>query len=123
MVVGYPITYGDDLTQEEANKNLKEVRFGALLVLSLYLVLKQAAYAADGKPSPPGTSPSPDPSQIEIYPYNHTHTHSLSKKQKFFENFLTLFYTTSLTITKVNFWIGVFGGLIIIAVIQTVTQD
>jgi hypothetical protein len=34
MVVGYPITYGDDLTQEEAHKNFKEVQFGALLVLS-----------------------------------------------------------------------------------------
>jgi hypothetical protein len=83
MVVGYPITYGDDLTQEQANKNFKEVRFGALLVLSFYLVLKQTAHAADGKPSPPGTSPSPDPSQIEIYPV-YPYNNSLSKKQKFF---------------------------------------
>jgi hypothetical protein len=62
MVVGYPITDGDDLTQEEVNKNLKEfakdVTVGTLLAISLYLVLKQAAYAADGKPSSPGPSPS-----------------------------------------------------------------
>jgi hypothetical protein len=84
--------------------------------------MKQTAHAADGKPSPPGTSPSPDPSQIEIYPV-YQYNNSVSKKQKFFGNFLTLLYSTGLTITKVNFWIGVFGGLIIIAVIQTVKQD
>jgi hypothetical protein len=81
--------------------------------------MKQTAHAADGKPSPSGTSPSPAPSQIEIYPV-YPYNNSVSQKQKFFRNFLTLLYGSSITLTKVNFWIGIFSGLIIIAVIQTI---
>lgn len=69
-MVGYPYTYGDDLTPEQANENRKQFLLGATAVISLYFAFKKAANAVEpggpGAPAPapgsvcPAPSPSPD---------------------------------------------------------------
>jgi hypothetical protein len=98
MVV-YPFTYGDDLTQEQANKRLKEVLVGATVVISLYLVIKQAANAANGKPSPRGKLPAPD----------------TSADKGIFDRIIATVSSTCANKTG-NFWVGVVCGLAILTV-------
>lgn len=52
-MIKYPVTYGDDLTQEQAIKSLKEIQIRARVVISLYLLTTQVANAADGTIPPP----------------------------------------------------------------------
>jgi hypothetical protein len=59
---GYPFTYGDNLTEEQARKSLKEVLIGTMVIVSLYLVTTQAANAVDKKVLPPGKLLAPTPS-------------------------------------------------------------
>jgi hypothetical protein len=59
---GYPFTYGDNLTEEQARKSLKEVLIGTMVIVSLYLVTTQAANAVDKKVLRPGKLPAPAPS-------------------------------------------------------------
>ena len=101
-MIGYLITYGDDLTQAQANKRLKEVLVGATIVISLYLLLTQAANAANGKILPDAH---------DILPAAELQTNSIGKR-------LSAGLTTTVCSTAVNtdsFWIGVTCDLIVVA--------
>lgn len=107
-MIGYPITYGDNLTQEQANKSLKEVQIGAMLVISVYLLLNKAANAADGNTSPSGIPQTPN--NTAVCPATPTNTNAGK------EILAGIAATISSTGANTgNFWIGVTCGLVVLA--------
>jgi hypothetical protein len=68
---GYPISYGNILTEEEMKKRWKQVGMGVSTLLILYSIstqINQAAYAADPPPGPPGTPGLPAPVPVYLNP-------------------------------------------------------
>lgn len=126
-MIGYPITYGDELTPEEAGKRLKELQMGAMFAITCYLLVTQAANAADvppslpGKPpvSPPGNSPVPPPGiapgQAVVAPAPPPN----QSTKDFLGGLASTFCATA--ITSGSFWMGVMCGLIVIGGMKLTT--
>ena len=109
--LGYPYSYGDDLTEEQVSASLKEVKRGFLVASSVYSVWALAsakpAHASDACPNP--GPPTDSPGQIAPSP------NQLSKSQK---GILTAAVSSicGLASETGDFWIGVgCFGLVLIA--------
>lgn len=138
-MIGYPITYGDNLTPEQANKSLKEVQMAAMLVISVYLLLNQVANAADGNTSPSGIQQTPNNTEVcPATPANTTTNITTNTPANTTTNITPNITTNTPTninagkeiftgITGItaalcstgaksgNFWIGVTCGLVVVA--------
>lgn len=124
-MIGYPVTYGDDLTQEQASKNLKEVQMGAMVVISLYLLSTQVANAAEGTPPPPGPSPvpapvpGPGPGAPGICPAPQPSPNIIPKE--LLAGLVATFCSTAANTG--NFWIGVGCGLLVLTAMKMARKD
>ena len=112
--LGYPYSYGDDLTEEQVSASLKEIKRGFLVASSVYSVwalasLAKPAHASDACPNP--RTPPDSPAQIAPTPS----TKPISDSQK---GIITAAVSSicGLAAQTGDFWIGVgCFGLVLIA--------
>jgi hypothetical protein len=128
-MVGYPFTYGDELTPEESLKRLKQVGAGAALVITLYFLSTQAAHAldgVDGKPSSPSipetakaptAPPGVKPGKAVVAPGSPTNEKATNLLSGLASSICASAVTTG------DFWVGVVCGLIVVAGMRMIKPD
>ena len=119
-MIGYPITYGDELRPEEACKRLTAVSAGLILVIGFSLLLTKAAYAADAKPSPPGTpgtpgTPGPLPAKAPGKAVSPVAPSATPTNQRFVNAIGGMASSVCANaITEGDFWLGVVCGFLVV---------